>query len=308
MQTNPVHPISNAIHTPLSEKAMLVSLTIRMPSNSKQDKEASDEVSSNHDTKEGLARVNKSLFDKEAVKGFRSAAADARKVIYDMTLPWTQKGVKILLAENYFKLVEKIDVIKAAFLAGSRSFIDRYEDLVEQSLRDLGSLGKREDYPTREEIEAAFEFDLKFSPLSEASDWRVQLGAAEEERIKQQMMDTHMRAVQKAQAEPWQRVLEAVQALAERLEERSRQEDEGTEGRKTPIKEALIDNLVDLVDLLPGLNIADDPKINTVARDIKTMLTGVTTEGLKGSVPLQRKVAENARKLEEKVAQWGGLL
>ena len=293
----------------LTKRAMLVSLTINKPSNSKQDKDASKETVASHQAAEGAARVSKTLFDKEKVEWFAKPAGAARNDLYEMTQPWLQSGVRILSVENYFKLIEKMKTHEAAFWAGAERFLGKYEELIEQSKISLGTLFREDDYLTLEEMREKFGFELKFTALTDASDWRVALGIEEEERIKADIRAQMQRGAIEATKETWSKVKTAVEALAERLEVRAAQEmDPNHQGRKTPIKEALLDNLSNLVSLLPGFNLYNDPQITQVAEEISKLVDSTSPDELKDNPVHQIDVAKKARELEERVAQYGSLL
>lgn len=294
----------------LTQRAMLVSLNIKIPSNSKQDKDSTAEVTAEHQASDGAARVNKSLFSKEVVKEYTSPASEARKIVSEMSLPWSQKGTRILLAENYFNLLKKIEVQEKAFWAAAEKFKGRLEDNINESRTTLGTLFRDDDYPGSEELEAMFSFELSFMPMPDENDFRVSLGAEEEQRMKERLRQQVESTVRAAAVEPYQRVKDAIGALVARLEERAKQEEAGpkTGKRMTPIKGALLNNLSDLAESISGLNILQDPKLDEIGKGIEKMLTGVEPDDLKGSPHLQRDLAGKAQALSEKVDQYSGLI
>jgi hypothetical protein len=293
----------------LTERAMLVSITIKVPSNSKQDKDSTSEVTASHHAADGAARVNKTLMPKDVVQTFTKPASAARQAVYDATLPWGQQGIRILLAANYFKLMKAVEVQEKVFWAAVEKFKERLDDHIASARQQLGTLFREDDYPTREELESAFSFELKFMPLTDASDWRVKLGADEEARIQQRIQDRMERSIAEAAKEPWRRVKEAAAALAERLETRAKQElDPNHKGRATPLKSSLLDNLSELASSIEGLNITNDPNLSAIGKEIEKALMGQEMSNLKGSPEAQNKLAGDMRSLEERVNEYAGLI
>jgi len=309
MNNNPENtmPITNP--ESLTDRAMLVSITISMPSNSKQDKDSTEEVTSSHQASDGAARVNKTLFDKEAVKTFRQPATAARQAVTEATLPWDQKGVRILLAANYFKLVKEVEIQERAFWTAVERFKKHLDNHIQEARQQLGTLFREEDYPSVEELEAQFDFQLNFTAITDPKDWRVNLGAEEEAAITKRIEERTTAAISKAAQEPWNRVRAAAAALATRLEVRCEQtQDPDFQGRPTPLKNALLDNLSGLVTALPGLNITNDPQLEAIGKEIEQLLQGHEMETLKASPEAQKELAGGVRELEDKVNQYAGLM
>jgi hypothetical protein len=280
----------------LTQKAMLVSLTIKVPSTTKKDKQATQEVTQSHHAEEGVARVNKTLYPKEATQGFMQAAREARAVFYEKTLPWASPQ-RILLASGYFKLMESLDKCQSRFWKEAEKFLENYDEKIVEARKELGSLFREEDYPTREELMEKFEFDVNVQPLTNTSDWRVSLGNEAEERIKRQMEEHLKASFREAAREPWERLGEVLKNMAERLSD--------PEAR---FAGTLVTNISDLCQILPDLNIMDDPRLEKIASEVKEKLASQSPKDLRTDMKLRRQTANEAKKMAELVDMYAGSL
>jgi hypothetical protein len=105
-------------------------------------------------------------------------------------------------------------------------------------------------------------------PLPDAGDFRVTLGDEEKERIKRQITAAVEASLQVASRELWQRLYEAVSHLAERL----RPYKVTGEGVEHPFRDSVVTNLVKLVDILPKLNVTQDPELERLAAQVRPSL------------------------------------
>lgn len=284
--------IEDQVANALTKKAMLVSLTVKVPSTTKKDKQATQEVTASHHAAEGVARVNKTLYPKEATKGFMQAAREARAAFYEKTLPWASPQ-RILLSSGYFKLMEALDKCQSRFWTEAEKFLSEYEDKKQEARKELGSLFREEDYPTEEELRDKFEFDVNVQPLTNTSDWRVSLGDEAEARIKKQMEEHMKRSFREAAREPWERLGEVLRNMAERLSD--------PEAR---FAGTLVTNIEDLCKVLPDLNIMDDPRLEQIAAEVREKLASVEPKDLRTDMKLRRKTADEAKRMADLVSEY----
>lgn len=279
----------------LANKAMLVALTIKAPGNTVQDKEATAELVQDRHAKDGAAKVNKTLYNKDAVGWFRKPATEARKALYELTAPWDE-GNRIMMVANYHKLVQKIAVQESAFWAGADRFQAQQEELIRQARNDLGTLFREDDYLDQESLRAAFSFELKLSPVPLGSDWRVTVGEEDEARIKAEIEARVKANAVAATKDAWSRLLERLETLSTRLEAASKV---GESGRRGKLYETLLTNLQEVVAAIPGLNVVGDPMLDSMAKRAAAMVDGITIEDLRDNQPLQRSLALTATSMAE---------
>ena len=277
----------------ISEKAMLARLSISVWSARRIDKTATAKVKEEYQTSNDAGRYNKALIATNALKKVQSAAGDARTFHYAQTLPWNDDGARILPAANFFAYSEGMRKHKAAFQAAVTEFLSEYPALVEDAKIRLNSLFVQSDYPSAENIVSKYSFETQVDPLPDASDFRVDLGDAEVSRIKAELDARSQQAQDAAMRDVWSRLHTAVSAMAERL--------------STPdaiFRDSLVGNIVELVDLLPRLNIAGDAELDRLTKEVSARLTAYEPDTLRTDKKTRQTVANDCAEIMNKMAGW----
>ena len=187
--------------------------------------------------------------------------------------------------------------LEKRFWAEAERFKDQYEQSVDDARKELGSLFRDDDYPPVSEIWDRFEFELNFTQLTDATDWRVKLGENEENLIKQRVQHNLQRSFEEASKEPWVRMKKVLDAMVERLS-----------NPENKFYSTLVTNIEDLCDALPGLNIAGDPELDSLAQEVRARLTIHTPDELRKNLDTRKETAEQAARLAERVDEYAGLV
>lgn len=300
-RTLPQQNTNDITEVELPNKALLVSLTINKPSGTKKDMDASKENAASHQADEEWASVNKRLWSKEAMQLFTKPAGAARKALEVQTAPWSKAG-RILTAANYEKVQEEMQQHEAAFWDGVESFLAHVEEHMEEARQKAGTLYDDQDYEVdMEELRGKFGFEALFLPVPSEDDFRVNLSQVELGRVKEQLTDSMRKSYSHAIKEPWQRLYRVTRTLAERLQAFDSKE------TKT-IRSAIIDNVLELADILPALNLADDPELVELAQGAKDRLTRHSAKELKEDASLRKQVKMDSAALARRVDEYLGLL
>ena len=267
----------------LTEKAMLVKLSISKWSARKYDKKVSAEVADQYGTDQERGRYNKVLVAVEAVKKVGQAESAARTFHYENTLPWKDDGARILPAANFAHYSAEMRRLKSDFQAATMEFCGSYPELMDQARRDLNGLFDPADYPSSDKIARKFSFEVEVDPLPTGEDFRVDLQAGEVDRIKAAIEDRLKAAERAAMADCFNRLYDVVRKAAEKLTD------------KTAIfRDSLVTNIQDLVDLLPHLNLTNDPRLEDLRREVADKLLGYEPETLRKNQFARMETAQAA--------------
>lgn len=213
-------------------------------------------------------RYHKVLLPKQALAEIHKIVNEARHEHYFLTLPWDDNGYRVLPAAVYMDHTDRMRGLSNRFATAVDALAQQFSQLVDQARLRLGSLFRQEDYPLPAELRAKFDFETKVMPLPDAGDFRVTLGDAERERIKRQITAAVEASLQVGSRELWQRLYEAVTHMAERLTAYKVTE----EGVEHPFRDSIVTNLVRLVDVLPKLNVTNDPELARLAEQVRSSL------------------------------------
>jgi hypothetical protein len=279
----------------LKNKALMVRLTRKKFNRNKTDKDISITVSDDFKVQEaGALRVNKSIFSKDATKGFQDIYSQAGKYFYRVTLPWDDKGWRLLSIDLYKEFTKKFKSFSNDYRKFVAEFIDNIEQLVEESKVMLGAAWKASDYNflapngavDRNMLEEQFHLEIEFDTVTSGDDLRASLTEADREAIAAQIDEQAMRKFAKANDHIIVTLRDAVYSIHERLCV-----------SEHVFRDTLISNLEELIDLIPKMNIAGDPKINEIAAEAKLKLTGWDPQDLRDDDDLRKQVSKDAEKI-----------
>ncbi|GIW55381.1 MAG: hypothetical protein KatS3mg082_1785 [Nitrospiraceae bacterium] len=93
----------------------------------------------------------------------------------------------------------------------------------------------------------------------------------------------------------WRRLLEAVQRVVERLS-----------AEEPRFRDTMVENLRELVDLVPRLNLTNDPRLEAMRQEIAQHLSGHAPEALRVDAAKRAAVAAKAKEIAQKIAIYSG--
>lgn len=281
----------------LQEKAMLVKLNISQWTARKHDKKVSQEVAQQHNAQgdaQAIGRYNKILIAQEEIKKIAKIANEARTFHYDNTLPWTDEGQRILPAKNYLPYTQRMRQLEGHFNNAVPRIISNYGFLMQEARTRLNSLWNANDYPTVDELQGKYSFTVQVSPIPDGKDFRVNLQTEEVERIHQEIEGRVNKATETALKDLWHRLHKAVAHMVERLNDMDK-----------TFRNSLVGNLQGLVELLPRLNITDNPELEAIRQEIEDKLCQ-DPDLLRTNIQERKKTAQDAQDILTKMAGYVG--
>ena len=254
----------------INEKAMLVRQSISVWSGRKHDRKITREVLDQHHANAGAGRWHKVLIAKTALSQVNHVANLARAHHYEHTLPWEDLGARMLPSAEYFYYMEKQREFSTDFHKATGEFLSNYDVYVSDAEQALNSMFNAKDYPSAEKIRSRFAFDNVITPLPSKSDFRVHINETEVRRIQLTIEARTEKMLHAATQECWKRLHAAVERMALRLAD-----------DKSRIHDSLVGNLVDLVDLLPRLNLTNDPALERMRAEVLDKLCRTDANALR---------------------------
>ena len=269
---------------PIAEKAMLVAVHISQWTARKHDRSVSREVASTHNSEEKLGRYNKRLLaGATKLDDIQTLAGKIRAYFYATTLPWSDEGLRILPATLFFDLTSKMKEFEQEFHIAVQDFIEEYPQYVESTRPQLNGLFCAEDYPAAEELRAKFGMSLEILPIPSSEDFRVQLSEEQKTIISQQIDENVRNSLAKSNRDLWFRTYEVISHFALRLRDPDAR-----------LHASIFAKVAEMAELLPKLNITDDPALNELARKVKIELCEFSVSTLRNHPSLRADTAAKA--------------
>ena len=279
----------------ITERAMLAAVHISIWTAVKHDRRISRDVASQHGAHQGAGRYNKQLLrGADKLDDLRALAGQIRQYFYKITLPWSDEGFRLLPSNFYFDLMERMREFEASFEQGVRSFLAVYPQYVEQVRPELNGLFREEDYPSADRLREKFGVRLEILPVPSGGDFRVEMSAAEQARVSREIDANVRQSLSRGTEDLWKRLRNVVSHMGERLNE-----------PESRFHASLVTNVLDLVDILPRLNVSGDVELNRFADQARQRLCNYSAQELKKNETLRTVAATDAVKI---VTQMDGVL
>ena len=271
----------------ISASAVLVELNISVWTGEVLDRDATNDLLSRNAATKGAAKVKKNLMAGTPLrKNIADFAAYCRGAHASMTLPWSDRGPRVLSTSQFLGYKEQMNDNAQRFHAMVDNFCQRYSTLIEVSSENQGLLFNRDDYPSPEEVASRFDFRMTFSPVPEAGDFRVDVGANDLEEMKESYERSYDERLKQAMQDPWRRIHKMLVGMSEKLSPTPGED-------KKRWHESFVDNPRELCDLLTHLNITQDPGLEEARKRLEATMFGVGIEDIKEHAHIRAKVKHN---------------
>lgn len=259
----------------LASSAMLVEVNISHWAGRKKDKRASVDVTSSNHAATGVASVNKKLLaNSDTLRAIQTHVTAARNLHANMTMPWSNSGLRLLPTVQYFKYSQAMSQMQNEFDRLAQDFMTAYNDEVVDVQLKLGDLFSRDDYPTVESLASKFAFRTNYMPLPDAGDFRVDVGNDALREIKATYADFYATQYNTAMNDVWTRLHKALTSMSDRL-------DYGSKEDKKIFRDSLVGNVTDMIELLRVCNVTGSTQMSEMANRLEEAMSCVTPDALR---------------------------
>ena len=115
---------------------------------------------------------------------------------------------------------------------------------------------------------------------------RLNLQGGEVDRIRERIESRVKKATDTAMNDLWERLYQSVSRMAERLDNTDK-----------VFRDSLVNNLCSLTELLPRLNVTDNPNLETMRREIEGKLWQTSPASLRTDTTARKKTAHEAKNI-----------
>ena len=270
--------------TPQQSSAILVRLSISQWTGRKADKGVTQEIHLAKHAADQAGKYTKNLIDPKALAGVGAAASKLRKMHNDLTRPWDDGGRRLLPAKFIPEYKEQMMLLSSDFQDAVADFIASYPSLRDNAQAWLGDLYDEADYPFPDMMDNYFKVACLYEPIPTGA--AVPMSLKDREEMAAQI-ETQTREVLAESAQAlFFRVKNTLEGLKTRLLSYQDKLDAGT---KTSFHVSVLDEVKRLAELLPALNIENDPFLNGVAERLAASLAAEDAAALKDSRACSRQ-------------------
>jgi hypothetical protein len=271
----------------IQTSAMLVELNISSWTARKLDRRVSDEVDATNATRARAGNYNKNLLaGTQVLDSIIKYAAQARAWHNRQTIPWSDNGLRLLPMPLFLDYKAQLNTLEQNYNKLVDNFIEAYPNLVSAAAFNLGDLFNRDEYPDAEVVRRKFGFAYYFTPVPMAGDFRVDTSEAALQELKEHYENQYNNRLENAMQDVWQRMFDCLTHMKDRLT------DEVVAGdvKKKIFRDSLIENAMELINIMPALNLTNDPKLTQATQDLKRALLGVDVKTLRDNGTVRQDV------------------
>ncbi len=271
----------------LSTRAMLVRLRINRWGAQVNDTTVATEVANSKNSDEALWKVTKKLLKSDALDTFRKLGRKCRKLHKYYTMPW-EEGVGLLPGVMYFKYTEVLGPVQQEAMKAADEFVKEYKAQWNNGMSDyrkgLSTAFDVDDYPEPDKMRSKFGILIRTSPIQDPNDFRVKMSADTSDDLKKKMFSDFENNLKDALRSPITRLFEQLQHVQGKLHDKD-----------AVFRDSLIGNIQELVDILPSLNVMNDPKIAEMIKKTEKEICSVNdVKALRNDPKYRKEVAKSA--------------
>ena len=280
----------------ISNSAVLVELNISVWPASKIDREMTDQVNTNALASRDASQTKKNLFAGTSLrKDIEKFAARVRLYHNQHTLPWADKGERMLPTKLFMEYKQTMNGFEQTFRMMCNNFFLEYPRLVAEAPVNLGAMYKAEDYPELDEVREKFGFRQSINPLPDSGDFRLDIPAEDLEDVRAEFKDKFDERLKEAMRAPWEKLHKVLLGMSEKLKD-----SDGDDKKR--YHDSLLTNPLELCELLTKLNVTNDLVLEEARRQVELTMLGANIDNIKedavSRTELKSKVDSILKKFE----------
>jgi hypothetical protein len=271
----------------ITKECMIVNLSIGRWYGFARDSDLGRSVALTHHADEDATNVNKRLMPSKVLRDVNSTLTAIRNHFHKNTLPWHDAGGRLLTRKLFATFIEEHEaLVKKAEVAIEKFITADYPTERDRAEFRMGDVFKSEDYPSQAELRTMYRVRLDFEPVGDASDFRVEMDQKHADSVRQSIERNVNNRIQTAMREVWDRLAKTLRHFHDRMADEDAR-----------FKRATIDNLREIIDVLPALNVLDDPDLESIRIDIMNHLSDLDPVELRDNEEMRREVSGEAKRI-----------
>lgn len=286
----------------LEERTMLIKLSISTWQAQKTDRKVSNEVLAQKKAKTNRGKFRKVLITREAFAGIQRVETAARNTFRTYSLPWNDDGSRIITVESYEKIAKAMRKHRQDMQKEVQDFLDKYDEHIKQAKAEMPGMFNEADYPPRDVIARKYNFSFDVEPLPVAKDFRAKVSNAESKAIIKGIEDRTKARLEAAINNIWERVLEKVKNMYDHLSDFKPRD--GLRAQEGKLTNAMIKNIKELAELMPSLNVTNNPEVTKVQKQLLADLCAFNVEELKTDAKSRLATQKKAKQIFDKVSKY----
>ena len=254
----------------IKNNALLVSLNVNKPQMTQKDHKATADAEIAN-AAHNAGQYRKDLYPKSLVAPIVQIESAARAYIERNSYPWS-RGANLLPTSLFMEFAERIGKYELEFTQAVTAFLNNWSNVMQQAEAAQGGLFNANAYPDLQDLKAQFRFRVSYRPVTDISDFRVQMQEEELDTLREQVEQATKEAMDTTLRAPLERLKEVVAKLHEATGKEDRivaNRKTGTPDLRAPIfRDSVCENISREINLLHAFADILPDNIVALARDV----------------------------------------
>lgn len=288
--------MNNTLDT-VRTKALLVSVTVETPGQTKEDKEITREVHDKHHASDDAGRYTKNLWPEPVLKPWKTASGRVASYLrrpppVGVTVPFAA-GLYIMPSAIYFSASAQAGAYIRAAMSVADSIASKFDDWIEQAKASRNGMFNPRDYPkSKEEFRNQFGIDMRYFPIPSGSHFMLDMIDEEVQSMAAATDQKVEAALKEGQRALLRQMIPPLQHMAQTLKD-----------EKAKFKNSLVNNIGEMVELVPKYNLLGDPMLQKFADEMRDTLL-VNPDSLRENRAFRSDVQKRADELCKKLQAY----
>jgi hypothetical protein len=278
----------------ITDSMLVINFSTGTWSARKAEQDAQLHIAEAYGNRRDAAKVYKNLMKCDELDAWRKNRDQARQCVNLYTTPYLNDGERLIPLKLFDRFIQEFRQYDQAAPELRKAFLDAYPERCKEQAQILGKLYRESDYPSVESIANKFRFEVDFyPPRPDARDFRADLEDEYVEKVKESLTETLNETHNVVLNECLDRILNCVEKWYERVADED----------KVLHESVMVTGVQELVELLPSLNVTDDPDITRLTSQMKLMLSSFDLEELRYDYDVRAEATRLSSKLLQDIRQ-----
>jgi hypothetical protein len=244
----------------ITQRIMLVALTVTKPKLSEKDKQVTTEVALDKQASTAAIAVIKQLYPKHLLQPIQEVEGAARRHIESLS-SMSMGRMSMVPLKLLPSLLQDIGVFRLQFQQAVTVFLNNYAGVMFQAQQEQGSMFDQSAYPDLSTLKADFTFEMSYVPMGDVPNFIDGMEEADRAELQAEVEENTRKTLAAGQKEIYSRLGAAIARIKTQCS-----------NDKGKIYDSLTGNLDEMLKVLPALNLADDPEFTRLCEEARSLV------------------------------------
>lgn len=268
--------------TSLATSGILIRAKVKVWTATKQDREISDEVTSNKKAARNAGRYTKQLFaDVPELRVLLNDRQTWYNFVQRVTYPWDGEW-GYLPTSRIPQVMDEVQKRKVKSMELLENFINAMPAAISNEAFVQGDMFKREDYPSPDEVRSKFRIIVQTMNIPEG-DYRVTIADDLAEDLKNNYEQQTRDIIKDIHDKQNEQLVKVLQSFSHCCDSETVMEDGEVKVKRRKMYESTLTDALELCETFSKFNLTQDPRLEDARTELLKILDGVTIDQLRSS-------------------------